>query len=155
MLVLALAAIAIYSYTRKVTGTSMLPTLEQGDLVVVQPTPISQITVGDIIVYDPPCSAFGESVIHRVVEVESGGLITKGDNNNYTDQAAGIARTPITQSCLQGKVTLVIPYLERLSELPYGINYIIAALIVIFVLFTELRSLTPGEARSGAQASGS
>ncbi|MDG6987659.1 MAG: signal peptidase I, partial [Nitrososphaerota archaeon] len=67
--------------TRQVLGHSMLPTLEGGDLVVLQSVPISQVHVGNIIVYDGSCSAFGISVVHRVVAITSGGLITKGDNN--------------------------------------------------------------------------
>jgi signal peptidase I len=94
--------------------------------------------VGDVIVYNPPCSAVGESVIHRVVSVTSnGGFITKGDNNLETDQAFGIAASPIYQDCLVGKVVFVVPYLERIATLPYGSNYLIAALIIVIVLVSE------------------
>ena len=156
VIVLASSAFAIYSFTRKVTGISMLPTLEEGDLVVVQPISMAQVSVGDIIVYDPPCSAIGEAIIHRVVNIASDGFITRGDNNGQTDQSGGIARSPVTQSCLEGKVVFVIPYLEKLSELPYGMNYVLAALIVIFVLYTEVKSwradgdgdMPPGKAGS-------
>jgi signal peptidase I len=120
----------------------MLPTLEPGDLVVIQGVPISDVHVGDIIVYDPPCSNTGASIIHRVVEIENEstgeGLITKGDNNPGTDLDEGIARSPINQSCLVGKVVLVVPYIERLASLPYGLNYALAFLIVVAVLFYEL-----------------
>ena len=161
VLILASSAFAIYTYTRRVSGISMLPTLEEGDLVVVQPVPINQVSVGDIVVYTSPCSEFGEAIIHRAVNVAGNGFITKGDNNGLTDQGAGLANAPITQSCLEGKVVFVIPYLERLSELPYGVNYVIASLIVVFVLYTEIRSwrsadeggkeATPGEASGAAQ----
>ena len=153
VLVLAGSAFTIYSYTRKVTGVSMLPTLEEGDLVVVLPAQLNQITLGDIIVYGPPCSSFGESVIHRVVAETGSGLTTKGDNNPAPDQTVGIANRQITQSCLEGKVVFVIPYLERLSELPYGINYVIAALIVLFVIYTELSSWRPRKDEKGTESS--
>jgi signal peptidase I len=143
VIVLASSGLLIYTYSRKVTGISMLPTLEEGDLVVIQPVPITQISVGDIIVYDPPCSAMGTAVIHRVVNVAGNGFITKGDNNQLNDQAGGIALAPVTPGCIEGKVVFVIPYLEKLSELPYGINYIIAATIVIYVLYGELRAVRP------------
>jgi len=127
-------------YARKVTGTSMYPTLEEGDMVVVQKVPFSSIKVGDIIVYDPPCSATGNSVIHRVVSIEQGGggFITKGDNNGATDQAANIAAGPITAACVEGKVVFVAPYLETLAFLPDGANYILAAAILILLILTEL-----------------
>jgi signal peptidase len=138
VILLVLFAYAVLTYTRRVSGTSMLPTFEEGDLVVVVNVPSSSIHVGDVIVYNPPCSAVGESVIHRVVSVTSdGGFITKGDNNGATDQEAGIAASPIYQNCLVGKVVFVIPYLERIASLPYGANYLIAALIIVIVLVSE------------------
>jgi signal peptidase I len=127
----------ILTYTRRVSGISMLPTLEDGDLVVIQPTQAASVSVGDVIVYGSPCSATGEAVIHRVVGTSGGGFITKGDNNQLTDQAAGIAASPIYSNCLIGKVVFVVPYLERLASLPYGANYAIAALIVVLILFIE------------------
>jgi signal peptidase I len=127
----------VLTYTRRVSGTSMLPTLKEGDLVVIQVVNMSAVHNGNIIVYDPPCSAVGEAVIHRVVGTENGGFITKGDNNPITDQAAGIAASPITANCLVGKVVFVIPYLELIASLPYGANYAIAALIVLIVVVIE------------------
>ena len=141
---LAVFAFALVTYTRRVDGTSMLPTFVEGDLVVIDNVPASSIHVGDIIVYSAPCSAISEGgvpapVIHRIVALDSAGdFITKGDNNPYTDQAAGIARSAITPDCIEGKVVFVVPYIERIASLPDGLNYIIAALIVILVLGYEL-----------------
>ena len=126
------------TYTRRVDGTSMLPTLEEGDLVVVQSVPFSDLSVGDIIVYDPPCSATGASVIHRVVGLSGDGVVTKGDNNGYADPGP-ISNGPVTQDCYVGKVAYVVPYIERIASLPYGTNYILAVLIFIAVIYTELR----------------
>ena len=126
--------------TRRVDGYSMLPTLEGGDLVVIQGVPISDIRVGDIIVYNGYCSSLGQSVIHRVVNVTSSGLITKGDNNPETDQASNIAVSPITAQCLEGKVVYVIPYVELLAyyvdanRLPQWVNYLPSILILIVVV---------------------
>lgn len=130
--------------TRRVDGTSMLPTLEGGDLVVVQNVPIGDIHVGDIIVYNNLCSAGGESVVHRVVEITGAGLITKGDNNDGTDQASNIAVSAITPQCLEGKVVFVIPYVELLAyyvdynQLPQWFNYIPSIFILIIVIFSTL-----------------
>jgi signal peptidase len=141
---LVVFAFALLTYTRRVEEHSMLPTLEQGDLVVIEKVPASSVHVGDIIVYGGSCSSILDSngapisVIHRVVEVTSSGFITKGDNNPYTDQAAGIATGPITQDCIEGKVVFVVPYIELLTSLPYGLNYVLAAVIILAVVLYEI-----------------
>lgn len=143
---LVVFAFALVTYTRRVDGTSMLPTLVGGDLVVIGGVPASSIHLGDIIVYGAPCSAITVNgvpapVIHRVVgtvALQSGtGFITKGDNNPDTDQDEGIARSPVTPDCIDGKVVFVVPYIERVASLPDGLNYIIAALIIVAVLAYE------------------
>ena len=149
-------AFFVQADTRRVDGYSMLPTLEGGDLVVIQNVPISQIHVGDIIVYNALCSTEGLSVVHRVVNITAtGGLITKGDNNPYTDQASGIAIGPITQQCLEGKVIFVIPYVELLAYyvdqngLPQWLNYVPSIIILVIIVFSVMR-----EGGQAAEASG-
>ncbi len=148
--VAAFAVLLFWAYfvqadTRRVDGTSMLPTLEGGDLVVIQNVPLSDIHVGDIIVYNYLCSTSGLSVVHRVIQITSSGLITKGDNNPQPDQYdSQIARTPIAQQCLEGKVVFVIPYVELLAyyvdyySLPQWFNYLPSILILIIVFFSVL-----------------
>jgi signal peptidase len=137
-------AFFVQADTRRVDGTSMLPTLEGGDLVVIQSVPISQIHVGDIIVYNGLCSAGGESVVHRVVDITPQGLITKGDNNARTDQAWGIAVSPITSQCLEGKAVFVVPYVELLAYyidqygLPQWLNYVPSIVILAIVIISVL-----------------
>ena len=154
-------AFFVQADTRRVDGTSMLPTLEGGDLVVIQSAAISQIHVGDIIVYGAPCSALGESVVHRVVNITADGLITKGDNNPGTDQALLIASyqghpQPIVQQCLEGKVVFVIPYVELLAYyvdqngLPQWFNYLPSVLILVIVVISILREEDDdGKSRTG------
>lgn len=137
VIILTLFAYFVLNYTRRVTGTSMLPTLEAGDLVVIENAPASSVQTGDVIVYSPPCASSDFSVIHRVIGFSGGGFITKGDNNPQSDQAAGIAVSPITPDCYSGRVVFVVPYIERIATLPYGANYLIAALIVMIVLVSE------------------
>ena len=147
-------ALFVQTDTRRVSGTSMLPTLEGGDLLVVQSVPINQIHVGDIIVYGGLCSVGAESVVHRVVNITAQGLITKGDNNQQTDQFYGIAVSPITPQCLEGKVVFVVPYVEILAYsldqaciANYGtpncplqwLNYAPSLLILIVVILSMLR----------------
>lgn len=98
-----------------VVSSSMVPTLNRGDLVVVKGTEADTIVVGDVIVYHNPFQ--GVAVVHRVVDIkeENGRLIfyTKGDNdvtNRLTDQDAGIA-PPINEHYIKGRVVLTIPKL--------------------------------------------
>jgi signal peptidase I len=146
--------------TRRVDGTSMLPTLEGGDLVVIQNVPIGDVRLGDIIVYNNLCSSSGLSVVHRVVGNTSEGLITKGDNNDRPDQTVGIASSPITQPCLEGKVVLVIPYVELLAYyvdyygLPLWFNYFPSIIILVIVVFSILRE-DAGESGTKARHEGS
>jgi signal peptidase I len=139
----------LLSYTRRVDGVSMYPTLQQGDLVIIEPVTMSQVHMGDIIVYGPPCSSGGDSVIHRVVGGDaSTGFYTQGDDrytNGGTDQTLGIADSTIKQSCLIGRVVFIIPYIEDLAALPYDLNYYIAAAIFIIIVVSELASARSGD----------
>ena len=142
VLFLLIFAYLLLNYTRRVDGVSMLPTLESGDLVVIQPVSMSDVHAGSIIVYGPPCAISDLSVIHRAVAGnDTSGFITQGDDrktNPSTDQTSGIASRPITQACLIGKVVFIVPYIERLASLPYGLNYIIAVLIFLAIIASEL-----------------
>ena len=146
VLFIVVFAYLLLNYTRRVDGVSMKPTLEQGDLVVIVPASMSDVHIGDIIVYGPPCSAEGDSVIHRVVSGNvSSGFYTQGDDratNPGTDQSIGIADEPIVQACLVGKVVFIVPYIERLAALPYGLNYIIAGIIFLMILVSEIAART-------------
>lgn len=78
-------------------GDSMYPTIIQYDLVLVIPRPLfDRINVGDIIVY----RSGDYFIIHRVIHIEGGMLVTKGDNVPYTDP-------PIYTSQVWGKVATV------------------------------------------------
>src|SRR2546426_4519589 len=143
VLLLVAFAVLLFDFTRRVDGVSMRPTLEAGDMVVLQFGSIGDVKVGDIIVFNRPifggCGGF--TIIHRVVGVASdGGLITQGDNrltNPVADEPSG--GPYVHQQCLVGKVVFVIPYLERLADLlPYPTNYVLAALIILFVIFSEM-----------------
>jgi signal peptidase I len=159
VLFLVVFAYFLLTYTRRVDGKSMWPTMESGDLVVIQPFSMNDVHIGDIIVYGSPCSATGSSVIHRVVNgTKGGGFITQGDDrttNPYSDQESYIATSPITKNCLIGKVVFIIPYIERLASLPYGLNYIVAALIFLVLIVTELGGRrAPQSAEAGEKAVG-
>lgn len=66
---------------------SMLPTLKGGEVVLVNPVPIADVRVGDVVV--ARWEARGLNVIHRVLRINviRGEIVltTKGDNNVDAD----------------------------------------------------------------------
>ncbi len=84
-----------------VFSESMVPNLMKGDLVVVQGGP--SYSVGDIVVYDAPVYPY--PIIHRIIQTESDGVVTRGDANSVADPWV----TP--QSSIHGKAVLRIPLL--------------------------------------------
>lgn len=85
---------------------SMIPTINIGDIAIIQKCKPHEIEIGDIIEY----STDNLNVTHRVVDIKdlgSGrvGFVTKGDNNEQKD------REIIQQSQLVGKVLFKIRFL--------------------------------------------
>jgi signal peptidase len=68
-----------------VSGTSMLPTLETGDLVIAQSA--STYEVGDVVAYHVPDGqpGAGALVIHRIVGGSANGFLIQGDNRDQPD----------------------------------------------------------------------
>lgn len=85
-----------------VSGPSMNPALEVGDVVILREVPTSEVDVGDIV----QIHIRGIPVIHRVVDINNDGpqivFVTRGDNNNVDDD-------PVLESGVNGKVVLVVP----------------------------------------------
>jgi len=82
-----------------VTSDSMSPSLMQGDLIAWTPARIQDVHVGDVVVFKSWLSWPDQKlIVHRVVEVRTEfgkpALITKGDANNYTDQAGAHVPEP-------------------------------------------------------------
>ncbi|MFZ5910747.1 MAG: signal peptidase I [Chloroflexota bacterium] len=64
-----------------VNGVSMEPGYHSGDLVIVRRARAYQ--VGDVVTY---CDAeMGAYVIHRIIGIEQGQIVLKGDNNSWID----------------------------------------------------------------------
>ena len=82
--------------------------MRKGDIAVIKGVPFEKLKVGDVIVYVVPGK---EPIIHRVVEVNSEGLITKGDNNGAIDQASGGIAPVIKPENVKGKAIARAPML--------------------------------------------
>ena len=85
-----------------VSGHSMNPAFDVGDLVILKTIQPADVQVGDVIRYDRDFI----SVVHRVIEIQTSpnGLVflTKGDNNNVVDP-------PVPQEYLRGKIVGIVP----------------------------------------------
>jgi len=118
-----------------VASTSMLPTLNVGDLIIVQGVPPEQINAnyltGDIVVFT---DAKGDLIVHRAVKVEniSGEywFTTKGDNvPGSKDQFS-----PWPASRLVGKVVGRIPWIGNFALLMHSQQNIYLFTVVIIIL---------------------
>lgn len=130
-----------------VSSDSMEPTLQTGDGYVL--VPAGQIQEGDIVTYRSPED--GELVTHRVVDVDSEGLTTKGDANEVTDQAAGAP--PVPTSAVVGEVLTVAGTVVRIPGLGPATTWLNQHLLaavgigVAALLLGELRQSGPADRR--------
>jgi signal peptidase I len=88
----ALGGDTLYVFVR---GTSMLPTYEGGDLVVIRKQ--DRYDIGDVVTFTPAGSR--AHVIHRIVATEGERYVLRGDNRDSNDPwrptAAQIQGTPL------------------------------------------------------------
>jgi signal peptidase len=135
-----------------VVSESMLPTLNVGDVIIVQGVPVTQIeanyTTGDIVVFRSPHNP-DERIVHRAVKIESEvdgyWITTHGDNN-----PAG-SDERFHESYLVGKVIARIPYV---GNFPLFVNalgnfyYFIIIIIIVINIFVSLLFDTGEEKKS-------
>jgi len=138
---------------RAVISTSMLPTLDVSDIIVIQGTNPSEIKAspeleGDIIVFHSPYDA-DTFIVHRAVNKvynEADGLWyfqTRGDNRATNSGAdtwygPGTWNGMISEKLVVGKVIGVIPWIGNVSlfiRTPQGM--ILLILLFLIVLFIE------------------
>jgi signal peptidase I len=84
-----------------VFSDSMVPTFYRGDMIVVYGD--KDVSVGDIIVFDVSNRKY--PIIHRVYNITSDGIKTKGDHNSYADPWT------INNDNIYGKAVLKFPLL--------------------------------------------
>ena len=90
----------------------MEPSIRPLDIVLVERT--KNVSIGDIVLW---CTSPTYCVLHRVVNITSRGVITKGDNNPLPDTG------PIPLSRVVGKAVAVVPREATLSILGVFIGY--------------------------------
>jgi signal peptidase len=112
-----------------VTSGSMEPTISEGDGYLVVPTFVTgSPQEGDIVVFEAREVQGGGLTAHRIVGERSGGYVTKGDANPFTDQSGG--EPPVTEGQIAGVVVQIdgdpvtVPHLGTAAE---GLRGLVAA----------------------------
>ncbi len=114
-----------------VSGTSMEPTYDLGDMVITRDSGTSAL--GDTVVFEiPEGTAAGSLVIHRIVDVDDEGrFITQGDNRATADI------WPLTESDVVGQPLLHVPkgglFVRFLQQ--WWVISILVGVLVVFVLW--------------------
>jgi signal peptidase len=142
---LAVATVAVLSgnwQVQPVLSGSMRPTLEPGAVIITQRQPVSQVRVGDIIVFHQPDAA-SNVIAHRVISVRpvAGGVEveTRGDANSIAD--------PWTPFLVRGPdaylVRATIPWVGFVSVTlrRYAISLVLfgGAAVLVYLMVRRLR----------------
>jgi signal peptidase len=128
-----------------VLTNSMAPKYPPGTLLVIHPTPIDDITVGEVLTYQIQ-SGSPAVISHRVItrSVSSNGdttFITKGDNNTLADP------NPVTAAQVKGTLWYAIPYLGWVNNAVEGgargyVVPVVAGLLFAYALYTVITTIT-------------
>jgi signal peptidase len=126
-----------------VSGSSMVPTLERGDYVLIVPYFAGRSSpprVGDVIAFEDESKNL---VVHRIVDTTETGYITKGDANPDTDLSPvmpgkinGIALTlggRVFRVPVIGSLALKVITPQMRLPLIFGILALIAVLLVFYL----------------------
>lgn len=135
-----------------VSSSSMVPTLNVGDLIIVQGASPEQINAsylnGDIVVYK---NLEEDLIVHRAVKVENKSgeywFTTKGDNNSVEDSSWNSSR-------LIGKVVGRIPWIGNFPLLMHSqqnIYIFIIFIIILIVVFLFFPSETDKKEKEGEE----
>lgn len=110
-----------------ITSSSMEPSINYGDLIIIKKCKNKDLQTGDVITFRKS----QEVITHRIIKIEDGVqenesiYITKGDNNNTED----VEKIPYSN--IKGKCVLTIP---KLGKIMLVIDNKIIILILILIL---------------------
>ena len=112
-----------YSQVIIISG-SMEPEIKAGDMIIIKE--LADYRKEDVVTYRKDKVL----ITHRVVEVNTSGVITKGDANNANDE-------PISLSDIEGKVVLCIPGAGKFIlflRTPTGMLAIISLILLLYII---------------------
>ena len=129
-----------------VMSGSMEPVIHTGSLLLVDRDKAGTVTIGDTIAFRN-----GDAdIAHRIVDVSSGGFITKGDANDSVDPWV------VDTAKVRGKVVATIPllgYVVKLMASTTGI--VILACLIICMGLSSLLEPAGGESGENKMTSAS
>ena len=107
-LVLVVVPLATGSQTYSVLTSSMAPKYAPGTFLVVKPTPVDTLRVGDVITFQIE-SGKPAVITHRITGINAGQngertFTTQGDNNSVADEF------PVQEVQVRGKLWYAVPY---------------------------------------------
>ncbi len=124
-----------------VASGSMLPTLNIGDLIIVQKVDPAKITAdkftGDVLVFRDPRNP-SKLIVHRAVKIENKGsyfLITTLGDNMYGEKDQF---SPWNSSLLIGKVVARVPYVGNLPLFFHSERNMYVFLMVVLIIIAIL-----------------
>jgi signal peptidase len=119
-----------------VPSTSMVPTLNVGDIVFVKGVDPNTITVGTIIIFRSPMDSI--DIIHRVIGITKQGdelyFETKGDHNPVADPW----RPGVPAENVKGVLVGKIPYIGYVTLALSGpVGYVVIAFLIFLMIVFE------------------
>ena len=99
--------------------------LHDGDVILTAAADFSSLRTGDVVVF----SRGGELIIHEVIQVQDGALITQGRANAVPDE-------PVTRQEYRAKMVLRLPVLGKvLTVFESPVRYMGFAVLVTVLIF--------------------
>lgn len=143
-IVLVIVPLVTGSQTYSVLTNSMAPGYPPGTFLVVKPSDIDSLQVGDVITYQME-SGRPEVITHRVTSLTANQdgerlLITQGDNNDVVDA------DPVTDVQVRGKLFYAVPFVGFLANAlgqtdRSEIITVLAVALIGFGLFSMVRGI--------------
>lgn len=127
-----------YISTHVIMSGSMEPAIKTGS-IVFSTLQTDEINRGDVIVFTSPTDT-ETTIVHRIMEIEDGMYITKGDNNDNEDEWG------VPNNSVKGKVFLTIPYVGHAIEwmkTPIGFFVILGIPALIFAV-SQIKKIKDG-----------
>jgi signal peptidase I len=122
-------------------GTSMVPTLHPGDLVVSRPADPADLHVGDLVVFQHG----RKLVVHRLVSIEPAGKGVADENGRQrwllVTRGAALKTNdpPVPGEAIAGRVALALPWAGWLVENTSAMGNWFALLFLAWSLATALK----------------
>jgi signal peptidase I len=101
---LATAPVLFGQISTTVMSDSMEPGLHAGDVVILRPTTSNHVKIGQVVLVDDPDNP-GRLRLHRLLDLQHGDLVLKGDANAMRDS------TPVSANKVHGVGWLRVPWI--------------------------------------------